>query len=81
MVVKKHLRDPASAKFDQLRAAKGKDGSLLVCGLVNAKNDSHGYTGFYPFIVGKGPPTIATSEVSAMLVLTACSAVDIELRH
>jgi hypothetical protein len=70
LVVKQHLRDPV----------KAKDGSLLICGLVNAKNGSNGYTGFYPFMVGKGPPAIATSEVSAMLVLTACRAADIELR-
>ena len=80
MAVKKRLRND-SARFAQLRAVKAKDGSLVVCGVVNAKNDSNGYTGFYPFMVGKGPPTIATSEVTTMLVLTACRAVDIELRY
>jgi hypothetical protein len=81
MAVKERLRDPDAARFDHLRAVTAKDGSLLVCGLVNVKNSSGGYTGFYPFMVGKVAPTIATSEVSAMLVLAACRAVDIELEH
>jgi hypothetical protein len=81
MAVKKHLRHPDSAMFAQLRAVKVKDGSLVVCGLVNAENDSDGYTGFYPFMVGKGPPMIAASEVTTVLVLTVCRAADIELRR
>jgi len=44
--VKEVLIDPPSALFnDDFRAAKSTDGSIFVCGYVNAKNRFGGYTG------------------------------------
>ena len=48
--VKASLKDPGSAQFSNIQAARGNDGSLAVCGLVNAKNSYGGYTGSQPFI-------------------------------
>lgn len=45
------LKDPNSAKFGPLIAGKDKDGSLVACGTVNAKNSFGGYTGMMPYQV------------------------------
>jgi hypothetical protein len=39
--------DPYSAQIAKLHASSGSDD--VVCGLVNLKNSSGGYTGFQPF--------------------------------
>jgi hypothetical protein len=46
--VKSELRDPDSARFQdvKVRTVKGKQ---AVCGLVNAKNSKGGMTGLHPF--------------------------------
>lgn len=43
------LRDPPSAVFGRIAAARAADGTTYVCGLVNAKNGFGGYTGEVPF--------------------------------
>ncbi|MGB3503492.1 MAG: hypothetical protein WBA44_17865 [Mesorhizobium sp.] len=45
------LKDPYSAIFSGVTlAARWPDGTLTVCGLVNAKNSYGGYTGAGPYI-------------------------------
>jgi hypothetical protein len=59
--VKRGLKDPMSAMFGEMYASTGSDGSLHVCGLVNAKNSFGGYTGdkiFYGLLLyEKGKPS------------------------
>jgi hypothetical protein len=43
------LKDPDSAKFGIMIAGTERDGSLLICGLVNSRNSFGGYTGALPF--------------------------------
>jgi len=43
------LKDPMSAMFGTIRAARFPDGRLFVCGYVNAKNSFGGYVGEKPF--------------------------------
>jgi hypothetical protein len=56
--VRDNLKDPESARFGQMFAAKPKEGGMpMVCGYVNAKNSYGGYVGEQPFIgvlVGNG---------------------------
>jgi hypothetical protein len=64
--VKRSLKDPMSAMFGEIFAAKGSDNSINVCGYVNAKNSFGGYTGdkiFYGLLIvepGK-PPAFLTA--------------------
>ena len=46
--VKGELRDPTSAQFSGLTALQD-EGSIDVCGFVNARNGFGGYTGAVPF--------------------------------
>lgn len=49
--VRKSLKDPNSAMFGTMVAAKGAgDAGVYVCGYVNAKNSFGGYTGDTPFM-------------------------------
>jgi hypothetical protein len=49
--VRDGLKDPESARFGQMLAARhAVDGSVMVCGHVNAKNSYGGYTGSGYFI-------------------------------
>jgi hypothetical protein len=43
------LRDPESARFDQVRVVTNSLGKKGVCGLINAKNAYGGYVGFKKF--------------------------------
>lgn len=43
------LIDPDSAVLSELKAATSANGTLSVCGFVNAKNRFGGYTGNKPF--------------------------------
>ncbi len=43
------LKDPDSARFSPPVASQQPDGSVLVCGSVNAKNSFGGYTGMKPY--------------------------------
>lgn len=43
------LKDPDSANFGPTMAGKQPDGTVLVCGNVNAKNSFGGYIGMKPY--------------------------------
>ncbi len=43
------LRDETSARYRNLAAAEMPDGTYVVCGLVNGKNQFGAYTGYTPF--------------------------------
>lgn len=43
------LKDPESARFNDLTAVKTDEGEILVCGEMNAKNGFGGYVGRMPF--------------------------------
>lgn len=43
------LKDPESARFGDFIVGVEKDGTITVCGWVNAKNSYGGYTGMSPF--------------------------------
>lgn len=47
--VKQQLKDPNSALFSGIKTYKKIDGSIEVCGYVNAKNSFGGYSGIAPF--------------------------------
>ena len=79
--VAERLRDPESARLKDIKAGRD-DKSILVCGLVNAKNGFGGYTGFTPFIgMMLETPTrlrfavisIASSEAATVAVIKMCS--------
>lgn len=55
--VKRTLKDPASARFQNLRVQTHPEGKI-VCGEVNAKNSFGGYVGFRQFIAGSTHATI-----------------------
>lgn len=63
--VKRDLKDPFSAVFDQDIKASFRPGSttaVVACGWVNAKNSFGGYIGRKPFMASividpKGPPS------------------------
>lgn len=48
--LKTGLKDPESARFGVMNAAKQLDGTITICGWVNAKNSYGGYSGEMPFI-------------------------------
>lgn len=54
---KEGLKDPDSAKFQNLRIADF-DGGKVVCGEINAKNSYGGYVGYKRFIAGTSAATI-----------------------
>lgn len=47
--VVKVLKDPESARFGNMYGSQRADGTIAVCGYVNAKNSYGGYTGLRPF--------------------------------
>ena len=48
--VLKWMKDPRTASFSELRAAKNKHGWITVCGAVNGRNSAGTYVGMAPFI-------------------------------
>jgi hypothetical protein len=48
--VAKGMKDPESARFGEMAAARKSDGTITVCGYVNGKNSYGGYVGMSPFI-------------------------------
>lgn len=48
--VKTQLKDPTSPLFGSMMGRATPEGSVIVCGQVNAKNSYGGYTGNKPFI-------------------------------
>ena len=47
--VQRVLSDPASAQFGQINAGREPDGTVYVCGSVNARTSSGAFTGDQPF--------------------------------
>jgi len=47
--VQRILNDPGSARFGEIYAGQQPDGTLYVCGSVDVRNNSGGYTGDQPF--------------------------------
>jgi hypothetical protein len=47
--VQRVLSDPASAQFGQIYAGRKPDGTVYVCGSVNARTSSGAFTGDRPF--------------------------------
>lgn len=43
------LKDPESGRFGMMNAARHSDGTISICGWVNAKNSYGGYEGEMPF--------------------------------
>ncbi len=54
---KRSLKDPDSAKFQNIRIAE-YDGGKVVCGEINAKNSYGGYVGYKRFVAGASGATI-----------------------
>lgn len=48
--VRAGMKDPDSARFGAMAAAKDNTGKVTVCGYVNGRNSFGGYTGDKPFI-------------------------------
>ncbi|MER9665557.1 hypothetical protein [Mesorhizobium sp. M0203] len=70
------LKDPDSAKFGEVGAAVASDGSVVVCGNVNAKNSFGGYIGQMPFVGHMSGGEFVVEQVAA----TADEAVRIIVR-
>lgn len=78
--VLKSLKDPESARFGEIAAARTPDGAIYVCGFVNARNSFGGYSGSSPFIgllatVAQATiftPAAIESGRSASIVLEMC---------
>ena len=60
--VREKLKDPDSAKFQNLYFHKGKDNIPMTCGEVNSKNSFGGYGGFQKFISAGSPELTFLSE-------------------
>lgn len=48
--VLKWMKDPRTAAFSELRAARNKHSWITVCGAVNGRNSAGTYVGMAPFI-------------------------------
>lgn len=57
--LKESLRDPGSAKFEDVGAHRVASGGFVFCGRMNAKNGFGGYTGFERFVAS---PVIVGTE-------------------
>lgn len=56
--IRTHLKDPTTPLFGGMEAARGDNGFIYVCGMVNAKNSYGGYTGDQPYfgmLIGDAP--------------------------
>jgi hypothetical protein len=60
------LKDPDSAKFQNVYFHQGKDGVPLTCGEINSKNSFGGYGGFQKFIsAGQADLTFLQEQMDA----------------
>ena len=71
------LKDPGSAVFGEMSAARHPDGKISVCGYVNARNSYGGYTGQQPFLGGLTPNEfivvdIAGTDIEWQALLQTC---------
>ncbi len=44
------MKDPSTASFGNMAAAKNRRGWITVCGMVNGRNSAGAYSGMVPFI-------------------------------
>lgn len=57
VAVAKWMKNPGSAQFGSMTAARNRFGVVTVCGTVNGRNGAGTYTGLQPYIgVLLGPP-------------------------
>lgn len=80
--MRRSLKDPDSARFGDVMAARAADGTTIVCGYVNARNSFGGYVGMQPFsgVLGdlQGTPVFVAagmggSRSSTYAVRTYCA--------
>lgn len=80
------MKDPSSTQFRRLQAVTLKDGTVRVCGEVNAKNSFGGYNGFSPFVgdltPGKFRINIVPSDAADIqgFAMESCRLAGIDLR-
>ena len=77
--VRASLKDPNSALFGRIAAARQTDGTLKVCGEVNARNSFGGYAGMKPYLAIYNPPLpialiagIGSDDSSSAIVIALC---------
>ena len=70
--VKNKLRDPESARFEDIYAMNGSHGKRSYCGYVNAKNGFGGYTGKAQFIYMDGVIWMSDEKPYAFLFPKIC---------
>jgi hypothetical protein len=73
--IRRQLKDPPSARFEGLVERRAADGSLGVCGQVNAKNAMGGYTGALPFVYD------VAARAAYIMDLNAVSSPDFDLSY
>lgn len=59
--VKRQLKDPESARFQNIRLS-AYNGGLVLCGELNAKNSYGGYVGFRRFVAGTISATMQETD-------------------
>jgi hypothetical protein len=74
-VVRRSLRDPDSARFDNIVAYKGSNGNRQICGTVNARNGYGGFSGTILFTTSApfNDAMFASSKEWRELVPLICS--------
>ena len=75
--VQRVLSDPSSAHFGEIYAGEQPDGTLYICGSVDVRNNSGGYTGEQPFYGTLDqraftPTTIGGSEEQSRSIEAYC---------
>ena len=70
---KKTLKDPDSAKFQNIRMMD-YDGGKVLCGEINAKNSYGGYVGYKRFVAGTSAATIFSTSTKYQNVNDASNA-------
>ncbi len=75
------LKDPDSAKFQNLRVVTNSKGQQCVCGEVNARNSFGGYTGYKEFAFAGGVANILDGSSGELhqYALAGCGGPKIEL--
>jgi hypothetical protein len=61
--IREKLKDPGSAQFGKRIAGRNELGSIVVCGLVNARNSFGGYTGMGPYLAAISPAGMISVEL------------------
>lgn len=71
--VRGELKDPDAAQFRDVRANYSEEFGVVACGLVNAKNELGGYTGFRRFVSGGKSVILEGRDDIARAWVGACS--------